>query len=245
MLFWPVLIIGIAVLALLLAQPASDVVIIDEHVDMRAVYLAVLAAGLVIAGTGRLLLRGGHKTLAHTAAWLGTIAGLATAYGFRDQAAVIIQDLRTEMSEKFAPSVASGAAVLSRDWDGHYLAEAEVNGVEMTLMIDTGASMVLIPFEQAAALGINLDTLEFSMPVTTANGSTTVAPIQLSSIRVQHIAVFDIHGAVAQPGRLKTGLLGMSFLEHLAETSFRGDHLILRQTLPSPDTSPTRAPANN
>ena len=81
--------------------------------------------------------------------------------------------------------------------------------------------------------------------VTTANGSTTVAPIQLSSIRVQHVAVFDIQGAVARPGRLETGLLGMSFLERLAETSFRGDHLILRQTLPSPDTGSTGAPANN
>jgi aspartyl protease family protein len=242
MLFWPVMIIGIGVLALLLAQPAPDAVIIGEQTDMRTVYLAVLAAALAIASAGRLLLHGGYKTLVHAAAWLGVIGGLVTAFAFRDQAAVIIKDVRAELSAMFAPSDTPTAAVISRDWAGQYLAEAEVNGVAMTLMVDTGASMVLIPFEQAAAIGINLDTLEFSMPVTTANGSSTVAPIRLSSIRINHVAAFDIPGAVAQPGRLKTGLLGMSFLEKFAEISFQGNYLILRQTIPGPDSYSSGAP---
>jgi predicted aspartyl protease len=37
-----------------------------------------------------------------------------------------------------------------------------------------------------------------------------------------------VQAAVAHPGRLKIGLLGMSFLDKLSETSFRGDTLILR-----------------
>lgn len=245
MLFWPVMIIGIAVLALLLSQPAPDAVIVGDQMNMRTVYLALLTAALVIASAGRLLLHGGYKTLIHATAWLGTIAGLATAFSYRDEAAVIIEHLRGELSEKFAPSVASGAAVLPRDWDGHYLADAEVNGVPLTLMVDTGASIVLIPFEQAAAIGINPDTLDFSMPVATANGTSTVAPVRLSSIRVQHVALFDIPGAVAQPGRLKTGLLGMSFLEQLTETSFRGDHLILQQGVSGDERPAPGAPANN
>ena len=54
--------------------------------------------------------------------------------------------------------------------------------------------------------------------------------------RVGHGALGDLKrlrqgqrcAAVAQPGRLKTGLLGMSFLEKLDETSFRKDRLLLR-----------------
>lgn len=237
MLFWPVIIIGIAVLALLLSQPSSDAVVIGAQTDMRAVYLAVLIAVLVIAGAGRLLLRGGRNTLVHTAAWLGTIAGLATAFAFRDEAAIVIQDIRGQLMPSVALSRSTGEAELHRAWDGHYRAEAEVNGVDLRLMVDTGASMVLIPFEQAAALGINTSTLDYSMPVTTANGSSSVAPIQLSSIRIGQIAVFDIAAAVAQPGRLKTGLLGMSFLDKLTETSFQGDKLILRQSIPGQDDS--------
>jgi len=232
MLFWPVMIVGLAVLALLLSAPASDVVVLGDHMDMRAAYLAVLMAALVIMGAGRILLSAGHKRLVHTATWLGAVAGLATAFLFREEATIIVHELRSEFMPSVALSRTNDEAVLGRGWDGHYLAKTEVNGVELRLMIDTGASMVLIPYEQAAAIGIDIDSLDYSMPVTTANGRSAVAPVELSSVRIGPIAVFDVSAAIAQPGRLKTGLLGMSFLDLLAETSFQGDRLILRQHSP-------------
>ncbi len=238
MLFWPILIIGLAILALLLSGTPQDGVLDSGQMDMRVVYLVVLAAALAIAGAGRMLVRGGRKTLVHTAVWLGTIAGLLTAFAFRDQATIIVQEIRAELMPSVALSRTAGEAELRRAWDGHYRADAEVNGVAMRLMIDTGASMVLIPYEQAAAIGINPDTLDFSMPVTTANGRSSVAPIRLSSIKIGPIAVFDIPAAVTRPGRLKTGLLGMSFLDKLAETSFQGDRLILRQRTEGSQTVP-------
>jgi len=229
MLFWPALIIGLAVLALLVSEPSMESVAVGDAADVRVVYLAVLLAALVIFGAGRMLVRGGRRTLVHTAIWLGAMTGMLTAFAFRDQATVIIQEIRAELMPSVALSRASGEAELHRAWDGHYRATAEVNGVELKLMVDTGASMVMIPFEQAAEIGIDPDLLDFSMPVTTANGRSSVAPILLSSIKIGPIAVFDVSAAVAQPGRLKTGLLGMSFLDKLAETSFQGDRLILRQ----------------
>jgi aspartyl protease family protein len=98
----------------------------------------------------------------------------------------------------------------------------------MQLMVDTGASMVLLPYEKVRALGIQPEALDFSLPVRTANGVSTVAPVRLSSIKIGPIAVFDLEAAVARPGLLDTGLLGMSFLDRLRESSFRGDRLILR-----------------
>ncbi len=235
MLFWPVLIIGLAVLALLLSEPSTDSVTVGGRTDMRVVYLAVLAAALAVAGAGRMLVRGGRKTLVHTAVWLGAITGLLTAFAFRDEAEIIVREIRAELMPSVALSRAGGEAELRRAWDGHYRATAEVNGVKLRLMVDTGASMVLIPFEQVAEIGIDPDSLDFSMPVTTANGRSSVAPIRLSSIKIGPIAVFDIPAAVARPGRLKIGLLGMSFLDMLAETSFQGDRLILRQHSPGQD----------
>jgi aspartyl protease family protein len=229
MLFWPVMIVGLVILALLLSAPASDVVVVGGYTDMRAVYLAVLLAVLAIMGAGRVLLNAGHKSLVHTAAWLGAIAGLVTAFTFRDEATIIVNEIRSELMPSVALSRTTDEAVLGRGWDGHYLAETEVNGVGLKLLIDTGASMVLIPYEEAAAIGVDLDALDFSVPVTTANGRSAVAPVQLSSVKIGPIAVFDVSAAVAQPGRLKTGLLGMSFLDMLAEASFQGDRLILRQ----------------
>ena len=126
-----------------------------------------------------------------------------------------------------ALATANGEAELRRAWDGHYRAEAEVNGVRMQLMVDTGASLVLLPYEEVGALGIDVRTLDYSLPVTTANGKSTVAPVRLSSIKIGPIAVFDVEAAVAHPNQLGTALLGMSFLERLSETSFRGEKLII------------------
>jgi aspartyl protease family protein len=229
MLFWPVLIIGLAVFALFLSGPPSDGVFDGDRTRAQIVYLTILGAALVIAAAGRLLVRGGRRTLVLIAIWVGAIAGLATAFAFRDQAAVIVTELRGELMPSVALSRSEGGEELRRGWDGHYRADAEINGIGMRMMIDTGASMVLIPYEDIATIGIDPASLDYSIPVTTANGRSSVAPIRLSSIKIGQIAVFDIPAAVAQPGRLKTGLLGMSFLDRLSETSFQGDRLILRQ----------------
>jgi aspartyl protease family protein len=228
MLFWPVLIIGLAVFALFLSGPPSDGVFDGERAQAQILYLTILGAALLIVGAGRLLVRGGRKTLVHMAVWIGTVAGLVTAFAFRDQAATIVTEIRGELMPSMALSRTEGEE-LRRGWDGHYRADAEINGITMRMMIDTGASMVLIPYEDVAKLGVAPASLDYTMPVTTANGRSSVAPITISSIKIGKIVVFDIPAAVAQPGRLKTGLLGMSFLDRLSETSFQGERLILRQ----------------
>ncbi|MEM7424381.1 MAG: TIGR02281 family clan AA aspartic protease, partial [Pseudomonadota bacterium] len=132
-----------------------------------------------------------------------------------------------------AVSRSAGEVELRRTWDGHYRADTLVNGQEIRLLVDTGASMVLIPHEKAGSLGIDVNALEYSMPVTTANGRSTVAPIRLKTVQVGIIQVNDVAAAVAHPGSLKSGLLGMSFLDHLSETSFQRDRLVLRQSAQS------------
>ncbi|HUF88225.1 MAG TPA: TIGR02281 family clan AA aspartic protease [Thermohalobaculum sp.] len=242
MFWWPVVIIGVAVLALVFAgRPPDDVA--DTLADMRPVYLAVLGAALLLFAAGRMLVRGGQRSMLNIAIGLGTVGGLATAFVFHEEASLVVNEIRAELMPSMALSRAVGEAELRRGWDGHYRAEASVNGVPMKLMIDTGASMVLIPYEEVASIGIDPAALDFSVPVTTANGRSEVAPVRLSSIKIGPIAVFDVPAAVARPGRLKNGLLGMSFLDRLDETSFRQDRLILRQRVRIEDAG-ARVPAS-
>ncbi len=233
MLFWPILVIAVSVLVLIVVGPPSDGIHDPSLYRTQIAYGAVLAVLLAFFSIGRILLRGGRRAVIHLAVWIGAAGGLGTAFLFQDEAARVVDRIRAELVPTVAVSRSEGTE-LRRAWDGHYRAEAEVNGIDITLMIDTGASMVLIPFEEAARIGIDPRALEYSIPVTTANGRSSVAPVTLSSIKIGAIAVFDVPAAVAQPGRLKTGLLGMSFLDRLDETTFRGDRLILRQN-GSPD----------
>ena len=209
---------------------------------MRLVYLAVLGAGILAAGTGRALLNDGWRTVHYGLVWSCVFAGLALSYSNRDEMQRLLASVRGDALPQVALATARAETVLNRAWDGHYRAEARINGVAIRLMVDTGASMVVIPYEQVAALGIDRDALDYSMPVMTANGRSTVAPIHIDEIRIGDIVVRDVAAAVSHPGKLHTGLLGMSFLDRLGETSFQGAKLYLRQAVPVVDNRFQPAP---
>ena len=67
------------------------------------------------------------------------------------------------------------------------------------------------------------------MQVSTANGTTFVAPIRLNAIKLGDIVVNDIRAAVSKPGELDQGLLGMSFLDRLNSYSVSGDLMTLER----------------
>lgn len=228
MLFWPFVVLSFVMIAILLAWPPGHAVASVDAWQPPLIHAVVLVAGLALVAAGRELLRGGPRAPRRAAVWLALGAVALAGYTERDTFAGAYERLRGTVHPSVALATAQGEAELRRAWDGHYRAEAAINGIHLELMIDTGASLVLLPYETVRAIGIDPQSLDFSLPVTTANGMSTVAPVRLSSIKIGPIAVFDVRAAVAHPNQLSTGLLGMSFLERLSETSFRGDRLILR-----------------
>jgi len=229
MLFWPILLIASVVLAVFLVGMPDASVLTSVNGEARLAYITVLALALITGAVLRLLMRGGWRTLIHSAVWLGLFAGIAGLWTLRADIEQAAERVRGELVPSMALNRAGGEVELRRAWDGHYRADTRINGTKMRMIVDTGASMVLIPYEKVPALGIDTADLEFSIPVSTANGNASVAPIHLSSVKVGAIAMTNVEAAVAQPGRLKNGLLGMSFLDRLSETTFQGDRLILRQ----------------
>ena len=121
-----------------------------------------------------------------------------------------------------------GTASVSRQWDGHFRAATHVNGRPVEMLVDTGASLVLLTYEDAAAAGLDMAALDFNAPILTANGRSHVATIDLDSVMVGSVGATNIRGAVAQPGQLHASLLGMSFLGAIEEAAIRKDRLILR-----------------
>ena len=91
-------------------------------------------------------------------------------------------------------------------------------------MVDTGASIVALTFEDAASAGIHVRDPEFTHRVSTANGVARVAMITLDSVAIDDIMVRNVRAAVAERGKLTKTLLGMSFLGQLSRTEMsRGD----------------------
>lgn len=228
MMFWSVLVAGLFALSVVLGGwPTLDM--LQDGNPVRLIYATVFLTGTMAALSLRLLLRGGRRTLGHVGLWLVLATAGSTVFAYQDDLRLVVQRMQGELIPSMAVATQSGEVELRRAWDGHYRADTLVNGSETRLLIDTGASMVLIPYEEAPGLGFPHASLDFSLPVTTANGRSTVAPVKIASMQIGPIHVNNVSAAVAQPGTLKDGLLGMSFLDHLYEISFQRDKLFLRQ----------------
>ena len=96
-------------------------------------------------------------------------------------------------------------------------------------MADTGATLVVLTYEDAARLGLSPHSLDFSGLAQTANGVSRVAPVTLDRVRVEDITLRRIPAVVAEKGALSTNLLGMSFLGRLRSFQSRDGELILSQ----------------
>ncbi|MEL6680469.1 MAG: TIGR02281 family clan AA aspartic protease [Pseudomonadota bacterium] len=164
--------------------------------------------------------------------WAVTIVALAGSYSYKEQGRLFALSFLEQPVVSVDPQADLLEVTLSRAWDGHYRAVAQIENGPVGLLVDTGASLVLLRYDDAERIGLDLNTLNFTVPVTTASGRSFVAPIEFERIKIGGIEVHGIKGAVAQPDQLHTSLLGMSFLESLYETTIRRDRMILRNPRP-------------
>ena len=108
---------------------------------------------------------------------------------------------------------------------GHYSARATINKADIDVMVDTGASVVALSYEDAQNAGLRPNTLDFTVPVSTANGSVKAARVKLDRVEIDTVRVDDVDALVLPQGALNGTLLGMSFLSKLS--SFKSENGIL------------------
>ena len=102
-----------------------------------------------------------------------------------------------------------------RSADGHYWAEARIDGRAVRVLVDTGASVVSLTREDALHLGLALTPEDFDRPVQTAAGPTRAAAVTLTSVSVAGATVEQVQALVFEEG-LAQSLLGMSYLGRLS-----------------------------
>ena len=117
---------------------------------------------------------------------------------------------------------------LRADRAGHFEANMEVNGRALDAMVDTGASIVMLTYEDAQRAGIYLRPQDFTMQMQTANGIAKAAPVTLERLAVGSILLRDVQAGVGEPGLLHTNLLGMSFLKRLHSFEIHAGTLVLQ-----------------
>lgn len=228
-LFWIVMAIMAVGLMLLVANhDAGSVLGIENNAFAGLLYLglwgSVIAVG-ILSSRQRM-----SHVLRDLAYWLLLILVLMTGYQYRYE----LQDVASRLTAGVIPgspmsySVEGRAAVMiDRSVNGHFEARVLMNDVAVRTVVDTGASLTVLTFEDAQRVGLDVERLAFNTPVMTANGRANAARGTVDTFVLGDIERRNAPVMVTEAGRLAQSLLGMQFLGSLSSFEMRGSRLIL------------------
>jgi aspartyl protease family protein len=161
------------------------------------------------------------RALKMVLAWVAIFGVVFVLFSFRSEFSSIGQRLRAEATG--TPIVAGEALRIPISDDGHFWVTAKLNGEDVRLMVDSGASVTTVSRNIAESAGMPTDGYEGV--VSTANGQVTVtrsrAHLRLASIDRPEMAV---HINEADD----VNLLGMNFLSSLNGWGVEGNYLVLQ-----------------
>ncbi len=112
--------------------------------------------------------------------------------------------------------------VLKRGPDGHYRAEALINGKKVLVLVDTGATGVAISQRIADKLGLKSIR---AITTNTANGNSVGYLVRLKSVKLGGVEANHVSAMIA-PGLDGDVLLGMSYLGRMDVRLFKGEMTI-------------------
>jgi len=156
---------------------------------------------------------------------MAATAGAVVAYGDPERIARA-SDSVAEMLRKRAASPVR-AVQITRGQGGEFTLQARINGVSAPMVVDTGATLVVLTQETARAAGLPLELLTYNVDLETAGGHTKAARLTLDRLAIGNLVERSVPALIVPHGQMKTNLLGMSFLDRLERWEVRPDRLVL------------------
>jgi aspartyl protease family protein len=144
-------------------------------------------------------------------------------FSFRDDLHYVAQRLEAEATGR--PVQLEGDIIrVPMALDGHFWLEAEVNGVPVNFLVDSGATMTTIGRKTAALAGVPVGDQRNQL-VRTGNGLIRVASTRAQTVTLGDIERRNVRMFVADGDELN--VLGMNYLTSLKRWSVEGRWLIL------------------
>jgi len=134
-------------------------------------------------------------------------------------AAPVVETARADMH---------GERSIPADSGGQFSVNALIGGQSVPMLVDTGATMVVISAEVADRLGLSVESGR-KWRVHTANGDTFATEALLPNIDLGTVYMSNVPALIADRSAGPVNLLGASFLKRLASVEQRNGVLVLRQ----------------
>ena len=225
-LLWLLLAILTAVLFVLVVRQDATIASLSQY-DFSSLATKLVALVFVAMLVLALFRQRFSHALESALIWVVVALLLLIGYTYRFE----LRDVAERVLAELVPGRAAtrGRTVeVARGPGGSFFVTVLINEARVSTVLDTGASAVVLTQEAAKAAGLPLEVLTYSVSVETANGRARAAPVTLDRLSVGGITERAVPALIAQPGQLRTNLLGMSFLNRLQSWEVRGDKLVLR-----------------
>lgn len=119
----------------------------------------------------------------------------------------------------------NGSIEFTKSRDGHFYIQAQVNNRNITFLLDTGASDIVLSQKDAVYAGINLQNIRNFKIYETAKGQIEAGVIQIPQIKIGNFVINEVQASVNSYS-MSHSLLGMSFLRYF-DFIIKDDRLIL------------------
>jgi aspartyl protease family protein len=229
-LLWILLLALLAVTVTLAMFHGADEGVTGLSFTMPSISFSMVQVGVVIFVVGMLLAgfrRRFSEAFEAALLWIVIAVFVLVGYTYRGE----LRDVGNRVLAQVIPgyAAASGRVVeLTRGRAGDFPVTMRVNGARVPMILDTGASAVMLTHDAAKAAGLPLELLSYTVSLETANGRTRAAPVTIDKLAIGNIMERSVPALVVPAGQLKTNLLGMTFLNRLESWQVRGDRLMLR-----------------
>lgn len=120
----------------------------------------------------------------------------------------------------------SGALVLQREPDGHFYADAQINGTTIRMLVDTGATAIALSRDDARRAGVGVSIGMPNIVGQGASGEVRGEFVTLGNVSLGGESAQEVPAIVLDGGR--KSLLGQSFLARFASVEIKGDRMVLR-----------------
>lgn len=133
---------------------------------------------------------------------------------------------RPALAASHALPEAGPSTVLERSENGHFYADAQVNGMPVRFVVDTGASGVALTAADAQRVGLQFSPVEFDVIGSGASGPVSGKHVTLDRVTLGGKTVENVDGAILANSEMS--LLGQSFLGRMGRIEISGDRMTIR-----------------
>jgi aspartyl protease family protein len=148
------------------------------------------------------------------------VQGVRLLQADSQKAVLEVEGKRKELGMGQAATVVGNAAsaipsvTLYADARGHHFSEGQINGATFRILIDTGASAILMNSMDAKKAGIDYKKGE-TVQLNTANGIANGYLVTINTLRLQGLVLNQVEGVVMEGTSPQVVLLGMTALNRL------------------------------